>query len=243
MAGKPPPLPPSPLHPLPPKSPPITIHPSYDYEPQEPTFDSAPPSPSPPPTSAQTPAGGTLDPDLQTPLTNHTTHTNGTLPNGVGDARTVVEVGEVDGGAGRKNAVVGVREKRVPEGERRTTPFMTKYERARVLGVRALQIRYVDLFCRDLLEEGPGGGLVRVGQRGGGRGEEGGKRGGKTGRGKREEGKGCGIVADVVARRYSMNAPVLVDLEGETDPLLIAIKELREKKIPLVVRRYLPDGW
>ena len=42
---------------------------------------------------------------------------------------------------------------------------------------------------------------------------------------------------------YSMNAPVLVDLEGETDPLQIAIKELREKKIPLVVRRYLPDGW
>ena len=39
-----------------------------------------------------------------------------------------------------------------------------------------------------------------------------------------------------------MNAPVLVDLEGETDPLQIAIKELREKKIPLVVRRYLPDG-
>ena len=41
----------------------------------------------------------------------------------------------------------------------------------------------------------------------------------------------------------SMNAPVLVDLEGESDPLLIAIKELQEKKIPLVVRRYLPDGW
>jgi DNA-directed RNA polymerase I, II, and III subunit RPABC2 len=39
-----------------------------------------------------------------------------------------------------------------------------------------------------------------------------------------------------------MNAPVLVDLEGETDPLKIAIKELREKKIPLVIRRYLPDG-
>ncbi len=40
-----------------------------------------------------------------------------------------------------------------------------------------------------------------------------------------------------------MNAPVLVDMEGETDPLQIAIKELREKKIPLVVRRFLPDGW
>ena len=40
----------------------------------------------------------------------------------------------------------------------------------------------------------------------------------------------------------SMNAPVLVDLEGETDPLQIALKELNQKKIPLIVRRYLPDG-
>ena len=47
----------------------------------------------------------------------------------------------------------------------------------------------------------------------------------------------CGFVSS-----NSMNAPVLVDLEGETDPLQIAIKELREKKIPLIVRRYLPDG-
>ncbi|KAJ9665519.1 subunit common to RNA polymerases I, II, and III [Coniosporium apollinis] len=80
-----------------------------------------------------------------------------------------------------KNTVKGLREKRIPREKRTTTPYMTKYERARVLGTRALQI--------------------------------------------------------------SMNAPVLVDLEGETDPLQIAIKELREKKIPLVVRRYLPDGW
>ncbi|KAI9040057.1 DNA-directed RNA polymerase core subunit RPO26 [Aspergillus affinis] len=73
------------------------------------------------------------------------------------------------------------REKKVPNEERTTTPYMTKYERARVLGTRALQI--------------------------------------------------------------SMNAPVLVDLEGETDPLQIALKELNQKKIPLIVRRYLPDGW
>ncbi|KAI9726577.1 MAG: DNA-directed RNA polymerases I II and III subunit RPABC2 [Chrysothrix sp. TS-e1954] len=79
-----------------------------------------------------------------------------------------------------KNAVVTLKAKRIPNTERSTTPYMTKYERARVLGVRALQI--------------------------------------------------------------SMNAPVLVDLEGEADPLQIALKELREKKIPLVVRRFLPDG-
>ncbi|KAI0887319.1 RNA polymerase Rpb6 [Annulohypoxylon maeteangense] len=73
------------------------------------------------------------------------------------------------------------KDKKVPNEERITTPYMTKYERARVLGTRALQI--------------------------------------------------------------SMNAPVLVDLEGESDPLQIAIKELREKKIPLIIRRYLPDGF
>lgn len=68
----------------------------------------------------------------------------------------------------------------IPKDQRTTTPYMTKYERARILGTRALQI--------------------------------------------------------------SMNAPVLVDLEGETDPLQIAMKELSQKKIPLVVRRYLPDS-
>jgi len=63
--------------------------------------------------------------------------------------------------------------------DRKTTRYMTKYERARILGTRALQI--------------------------------------------------------------SMNAPIMVELEGETDPLQIAMKELREKKIPLIIRRYLPD--
>jgi DNA-directed RNA polymerase I, II, and III subunit RPABC2 len=40
----------------------------------------------------------------------------------------------------------------------------------------------------------------------------------------------------------SMNAPTMVELEGETDPLQIAMKELAEKKIPLIIRRHLPDG-
>jgi DNA-directed RNA polymerase I, II, and III subunit RPABC2 len=39
-----------------------------------------------------------------------------------------------------------------------------------------------------------------------------------------------------------MNAPLMVEPEGETDPLQIALKELREQKIPLIIRRYLPDG-
>ncbi|KAL5535808.1 RPO26 [Sanghuangporus sanghuang] len=69
---------------------------------------------------------------------------------------------------------------RQPNKVRITTPYLTKYERARVLGTRALQI--------------------------------------------------------------SMNAPVLVQLDGETDALEIAIKELSQRKIPLIIRRYLPDG-
>ena len=40
----------------------------------------------------------------------------------------------------------------------------------------------------------------------------------------------------------SMNAPVMVELNGESDPLDIAMKELREKKIPFIVRRFLPGG-
>lgn len=61
-----------------------------------------------------------------------------------------------------------------------TTRYLTKYERARLLGTRALQL--------------------------------------------------------------SQNAPPLVEVDGETDPLKIAAKELRERKLPLIVRRYLPDG-
>ena len=38
-----------------------------------------------------------------------------------------------------------LRDKKVPEDKRTTTPYMTKYERARVLGTRALQIRCVIL--------------------------------------------------------------------------------------------------
>ncbi|KAL6870050.1 subunit common to RNA polymerases I, II, and III [Amphichorda felina] len=98
-----------------------------------------------------------------------------------GDEDNVVISGDPSAAANAlKGADKSTKDKKIPENERSTTPYMTKYERARILGTRALQI--------------------------------------------------------------SMNAPVLVDLEGETDPLQIAIKELREKKIPLIVRRYMPDG-
>ncbi|XP_054257160.1 DNA-directed RNA polymerases I, II, and III subunit RPABC2-like [Macrosteles quadrilineatus] len=68
----------------------------------------------------------------------------------------------------------------VQKSNRITTKYMTKYERARVLGTRALQI--------------------------------------------------------------AMCAPVMVELEGETDPLQIAMKELKQRKIPIIIRRYLPDN-
>ncbi|KAI1212897.1 RNA polymerase Rpb6 [Annulohypoxylon truncatum] len=101
---------------------------------------------------------------------------------GAEEEENIVIGGDPSATANRTKATTkSNKDKKVPNDQRTTTPYMTKYERARVLGTRALQI--------------------------------------------------------------SMNAPVLVDLEGESDPLQIAIKELREKKIPLIIRRYLPDGY
>ncbi|CAN3357356.1 DNA-directed RNA polymerases I, II, and III subunit RPABC2 [Diutina catenulata] len=97
------------------------------------------------------------------------------------DGKTVVNGGySAEDAAAHHPRVKTEKELAIPKESRTTTPYMTKYERARILGTRALQI--------------------------------------------------------------SLNAPVLVDIEGETDPLQIAMKELAQKKIPLVIRRYLPDG-
>lgn len=94
---------------------------------------------------------------------------------------------------------VGPTEYKKPNKVRITTPYLTKYERARILGTRALQIRSVDGFFVQRWRP-------------------------------------------LKAALDSMNAPILVPAEGESDPLQIAIKELAAKKIPLVIRRYLPDG-
>jgi DNA-directed RNA polymerases I, II, and III subunit RPABC2 len=84
--------------------------------------------------------------------------------------------------AGGASAVGTHTPKGLPVGHkgRTTTRYMTKYERARILGTRALQL--------------------------------------------------------------SMNAPPLVDIRDETDPLRIAQMEMAENRIPIIVRRYLPDG-
>lgn len=48
-------------------------------------------------------------------------------------------------------------------------------------------------------------------------------------------------VSGTRALQIAMCAPVMVELEGETDPLQIAMKELKQRKIPIIIRRYLPD--
>lgn len=61
-----------------------------------------------------------------------------------GDDDNVVVSGDPSAAA---NALKGgdklLKDKKIPESDRTTTPYMTKYERARILGTRALQIRFV----------------------------------------------------------------------------------------------------
>jgi DNA-directed RNA polymerases I, II, and III subunit RPABC2 len=55
----------------------------------------------------------------------------------------IVESGDVEAqkAARALNTVKGVKDRKIPNDKRVSTPYMTKYERARVLGTRALQIR------------------------------------------------------------------------------------------------------
>ena len=56
----------------------------------------------------------------------------------------VVVSGDPAAAANRgKGSDKGVKDKKIPNEKRTTTPYMTKYERARILGTRALQIRLV----------------------------------------------------------------------------------------------------
>lgn len=56
----------------------------------------------------------------------------------------IVHSGDPSAGANAsvRNTVKELKDKKVATDKRTTTPYMTKYERARVLGTRALQIRY-----------------------------------------------------------------------------------------------------
>lgn len=44
------------------------------------------------------------------------------------------------------------------------------------------------------------------------------------------------------ATQISLNAPLFVETEGETDPMIIAEMELRAGKIPFFLQRRLPSG-
>ena len=44
------------------------------------------------------------------------------------------------------------------------------------------------------------------------------------------------------ALQLEQGAPVMVELKGETDPVKIARRELTERRLPLIVRRYFPDS-
>ena len=66
------------------------------------------------------------------------------------NGNTVVDSGDREARERAKamNSVKGVKGRRIANDKRTTTPYMTKYERARVLGTRALQIRYA--YCTRL---------------------------------------------------------------------------------------------
>ncbi len=49
-------------------------------------------------------------------------------------------------------------------------------------------------------------------------------------------------VLGIRSSQLSMNAPPLIDIGDETDAFEIAARELREKKIPFIIRRKLPDN-
>lgn len=57
------------------------------------------------------------------------------------DGRKIVQAGDVSAVATRGQSGAAPKDKKIPTDQRNTTPYMTKYERARVLGTRALQIR------------------------------------------------------------------------------------------------------
>lgn len=56
------------------------------------------------------------------------------------DADNIVPSG--DPAAAAKDNLRSHKDKKIPTDQRTTTPYMTKYEKARILGTRALQIRY-----------------------------------------------------------------------------------------------------
>ena len=74
-------------------------------------------------------------------LPNGVEDINAPTTNGAHGSNVVVSGDSTATALAKKGITVGFKEKRIPKDKRSTTPYMTKYERARVLGTRALQIR------------------------------------------------------------------------------------------------------
>ena len=74
-----------------------------------------------------------------------------TGPNGVvnGDHDFVASGDPAAAAAAAQGGSKKLEDKKIPDHLRNTTPYMTKYERARLLGTRALQIRWVALTQRE----------------------------------------------------------------------------------------------
>lgn len=59
------------------------------------------------------------------------------------NGEAIVVSGDPNAGPSKNKVMEQPREMKIANEDRSTTPYMTKYERARVLGTRALQIRLV----------------------------------------------------------------------------------------------------
>ena len=102
--------------------------------------------------------------------------------------------------------------KAIPKSERTTTLYLTKYERARALGTRAIQISCGAPIMINL--EKNDGGV-----------------------------KNASVTTASVSSDKTPRTINFIDNSMLQDPLYIAEIELREKKIPLTIRRFLPDGY
>jgi DNA-directed RNA polymerases I, II, and III subunit RPABC2 len=49
-------------------------------------------------------------------------------------------------------------------------------------------------------------------------------------------------ILGIRALQISTGSPILINYGEETDPLRIAQMELRQRKIPIIIKRQLPDG-
>lgn len=69
----------------------------------------------------------------------------------------VVISGDPSAAANASRTDKSIKDKKIPDEDRNTTPYMTKYERARILGTRALQIRYGDATLKGVWRKPHGG--------------------------------------------------------------------------------------